>query len=113
MSQDGRPARAVHLLGMCGTAMTALAGGLKELGHTVSGSDEHVYPPMSDHLTALGIPLQSGYRAENIPAEAELVVVGNVIRETNPEAQEMRRRGLSCTQAITWIGCIGFRVGRS
>ena len=84
----------VHLLGICGTAMTALAGLLKAQGLRVSGSDEHVYPPMSDHLRALQIPVSESYRAENLPGDAELVVVGNVIRESNPEAVEMRRRNL-------------------
>ncbi len=84
----------VHMLGICGTAMAALAGALKEMGHRVTGSDEHVYPPMSDQLAALGIPILAGYRPGHIPADTELVVVGNVIREANPEAAEMRRRGL-------------------
>jgi UDP-N-acetylmuramate: L-alanyl-gamma-D-glutamyl-meso-diaminopimelate ligase len=84
----------VHLLGICGTAMAALAGSLRQMGHRVTGSDEHVYPPMSTHLAALGIPFAEGYRPENIPPDVELVVVGNVIRESNPEAAEMRRRGL-------------------
>jgi len=84
----------IHLLGICGTAMAALAGILQAQGCRVTGSDEHVYPPMSDHLRRLGIAFSEGYRPENIPAEADLVVVGNVIREVNPEAAEMRRRGL-------------------
>ncbi len=86
--------RSVHLLGICGTAMTALAGSLHAQGVRVTGSDEHPYPPMSEHLAALGIPFREGYRPEHIPADVALVVVGNVIRESNPEAQEMRRRGL-------------------
>jgi UDP-N-acetylmuramate: L-alanyl-gamma-D-glutamyl-meso-diaminopimelate ligase len=86
--------RSVHMLGLCGTAMTALAGSLQALGVRVTGSDEHPYPPMSEHLAALGIPCNEGYRPEHIPAQVELVVVGNVIRAANPEAQEMRRRGL-------------------
>ncbi len=85
----------VHLLGICGTAMAALAGTLQAMGHHVTGSDEHVYPPMSDHLAALGIAFQQGYRVENIPPDTDLVVVGNVIRQANPEAEEMRRRGLA------------------
>ena len=86
--------RSVHLLGICGTAMAALAGSLKARGLHITGTDDHVYPPMSDHLDALGIPYNRGYRPENIPADTDLVVVGNVIRESNPEAQEMRRRAL-------------------
>ncbi|MEE8434962.1 MAG: UDP-N-acetylmuramate--L-alanine ligase, partial [bacterium] len=82
------------MMGICGTAMTALAGCLRSLGMRVTGSDAHPYPPMSDHLRKLGIEPFEGYRAENIPADADLVVVGNVITEANPEAAEMRRRGL-------------------
>ncbi|HKI98640.1 MAG TPA: UDP-N-acetylmuramate--L-alanine ligase [bacterium] len=86
--------RSVHMLGICGTAMTALAGSLQAQGVRVTGSDEHPYPPMSEHLAALGIPCNEGYRPEHIPADVALVIVGNVIREANPEAAEMRRRGL-------------------
>jgi UDP-N-acetylmuramate: L-alanyl-gamma-D-glutamyl-meso-diaminopimelate ligase len=85
----------IHLLGICGTAMAALAGSLHALGYRVTGTDEHVYPPMSDHLRRLGIAFAEGYRPENIPPDTDLVVVGNVIREANPEAAEMRRRGLA------------------
>ena len=84
----------VHLMGICGTAMTALAGVLQARGARVSGSDSQAYPPMSDQLATLGIPFQLGYRAENLPADVDLVVVGNVIQAGNPEAEEMRRRGL-------------------
>jgi UDP-N-acetylmuramate: L-alanyl-gamma-D-glutamyl-meso-diaminopimelate ligase len=74
--------------------MAALAGILKELGHEVSGSDEHVYPPMSTFLENLGIPIDNGYRPENLEPPPELVVVGNVIRRDNPEAQAMLDRDL-------------------
>ena len=84
----------MHLLGICGTAMSALAGCLQARGYRVTGSDENVYPPMSEHLAALGIALEPGYRAENIPTDVDLVVVGNVIRASNPEAEAMRTRGL-------------------
>jgi UDP-N-acetylmuramate: L-alanyl-gamma-D-glutamyl-meso-diaminopimelate ligase len=85
----------IHLLGICGTGMAALAGILKELGHQVTGSDEHVYPPMSTFLQGLGIPIQNGYRAENLNPRPDLVVVGNVIRRENPEAQAVEDLGLS------------------
>jgi UDP-N-acetylmuramate: L-alanyl-gamma-D-glutamyl-meso-diaminopimelate ligase len=77
----------IHLLGICGTGMAALAGILKEQGHHVTGSDEHVYPPMSTLLEGLGIPLQNGYSPANLEPVPDLVVVGNVIRRENPEAQ--------------------------
>jgi UDP-N-acetylmuramate: L-alanyl-gamma-D-glutamyl-meso-diaminopimelate ligase len=100
----------VHLLGICGTAMAALAGSLQQMGHRVTGTDEHVYPPMSDHLAALGIRFAEGYGPENIPPDADLVVVGNVIRESNPEAAEMRRRGIpyvSMAEAVNRFAIAG------
>ena len=82
-----KPRMYIHLLGICGTGMAALAGILKELGHQVTGSDEHVYPPMSTLLEGLGIPIQNGYSPANLNPAPDLVVVGNVIRRENPEAQ--------------------------
>ncbi len=85
----------IHLLGICGTGMAALAGILQELGHRVTGSDEHVYPPMSTFLEGLGIPIQTGYGPQNLEPRPDLVVVGNVIRRDNPEAQAVEEQGLS------------------
>ena len=48
-----------HLIGICGTAMASLAGMLQARGHQVTGSDEHVYPPMSTMLESLGIPIHA------------------------------------------------------
>jgi UDP-N-acetylmuramate: L-alanyl-gamma-D-glutamyl-meso-diaminopimelate ligase len=89
-----KPTAHIHLLGICGTGMAALAGILKELGHHVTGSDEHVYPPMSTLLESLGIPIQNGYRPENLTPTPGLVVVGNVIRRENPEAQAVLAQDL-------------------
>ena len=71
--------------------MAALAGILKEQGHLVTGSDEHTYPPMSTFLEKLGIQVQNGYRPEHLRTRPDLVVIGNVIRADNPEAQETLR----------------------
>ncbi|MCX5890259.1 MAG: Mur ligase domain-containing protein, partial [Deltaproteobacteria bacterium] len=79
----------IHLLGICGTGMAALAGILKEQGYRVSGSDEHAYPPMSTFLAGLGISVQNGYAPENLNPPPDLAVVGNVIRRDNPEAQAL------------------------
>ena len=87
----------IHLLGICGTGMAALAGILKEQGYRVTGSDEHVYPPMSTLLAGLGIPLKNGYRPENLTPTPDLVVVGNVIRRENPEAQAVLAQDLPCS----------------
>ncbi len=86
----------MHMLGIGGTGMGSLAGLFTEAGHTVTGTDEAIYPPMSDQLAALKISPFQGYRAENIAAaKPDLVVIGNVIRRENPEAQEVMRLGLT------------------
>jgi UDP-N-acetylmuramate: L-alanyl-gamma-D-glutamyl-meso-diaminopimelate ligase len=84
----------IHLLGICGTGMAALAGILKEQGHLVTGSDEQIYPPMSTFLEGLGIPILNGYGPQNLEPVPDLVVVGNVIRRENPEAQAVLERNL-------------------
>ena len=86
--------RHVHFLGICGTAMGAVAAALRERGFTVSGSDEGVYPPMSTFLEEKGVALTEGYRAENLPAAADLIVVGNTIRRGNSEAEAVLNRKL-------------------
>jgi UDP-N-acetylmuramate: L-alanyl-gamma-D-glutamyl-meso-diaminopimelate ligase len=58
--------RRIHLIGICGTGMAAMAGMLQQQGFTVTGSDQNVYPPMSDFLADLGIEVMSGYRAANL-----------------------------------------------
>lgn len=72
--------------------MGTLAAMLKARGHDVRGSDQHVYPPMSDFLRQQGITLLEGYRAEQIAAEIDLVVVGNAISRGNVELEEVLDR---------------------
>ena len=82
----------IHLIGICGTAMGTLAAMLKSRGHDVRGSDQSVYPPMSDFLRDQGITLLEGYRAEHISADIDMVVVGNAISRGNPELEEVLDR---------------------
>ncbi len=86
--------RHFHFLGICGTAMGAVAAALRARGCTVTGSDEKVYPPMSDFLRRQGIALHEPYRAENLPNDAEVVVVGNAIKRGNPEVEAVLNRKL-------------------
>jgi UDP-N-acetylmuramate: L-alanyl-gamma-D-glutamyl-meso-diaminopimelate ligase len=72
-----------HFLGICGTAMGAVAAGLGERGFKVSGSDENVYPPMSIFLEEKEIALKEGFRPENIPNDVDVVVVGNAMKRGN------------------------------
>jgi UDP-N-acetylmuramate: L-alanyl-gamma-D-glutamyl-meso-diaminopimelate ligase len=89
-----RNAKRIHILGIAGTAMGTFAGMLKARGLDVRGSDAAAYPPMSDQLAAQGIPLMLGYAPENLDWGPDFVIVGNVIRQVNPEATAMRERGL-------------------
>src|ERR1041385_5670833 len=74
--------------------MGAVAVALKERGFRVTGSDENVYPPMSTFLEGKGIMLMEGYRAENLPADAEVVVIGNAMTRGNPEVEAVLNRNL-------------------
>jgi UDP-N-acetylmuramate: L-alanyl-gamma-D-glutamyl-meso-diaminopimelate ligase len=84
----------IHLIGVAGTAMATLAAMLKQRGHDVSGSDEHVYPPMSDFLAAEKIRVLEGYRPEHLDSRPELVVVGNAISRGNAELEAVLDRGI-------------------
>jgi UDP-N-acetylmuramate: L-alanyl-gamma-D-glutamyl-meso-diaminopimelate ligase len=83
-----------HFLGICGTAMGAVAAALQERGFKVSGSDENVYPPMSTFLEDRDIALKEGFRAENIPAKADVIVIGNAMKRGNPEVEAVLNRKL-------------------
>ncbi len=105
--------RGIHLIAVCGTAMGALACMLKDLGHAVTGSDHKVYPPMSRFLAERGIPVMEGFRAEHLAGRPDLVVVGNAVPRTNPEAVECERLGLpfcSMPQAVNRFLSAGKRT---
>src|SRR3981081_2983301 len=74
--------------------MGSVAAALCERGFKVTGSDENIYPPMSIFLEERGIPLNAGYRMENIPKDADVVVVGNAIKRGNPEVEAVLNRKL-------------------
>jgi UDP-N-acetylmuramate: L-alanyl-gamma-D-glutamyl-meso-diaminopimelate ligase len=82
-------AKHIHLIGICGTAMASLAGMLKERGFRVSGSDAAAYPPMSDFLRSLGIPVSQPFAVENLSPTPDLVVVGNAISRGNIELEHV------------------------
>ncbi|MCB9614250.1 MAG: UDP-N-acetylmuramate:L-alanyl-gamma-D-glutamyl-meso-diaminopimelate ligase [Sandaracinus sp.] len=84
----------VHLLGVAGTGMGALAGLLKAQGHRVTGSDLAFHPPMGPALRAWGIELFEGWKPEHLDPKPDLVVVGNVCRRDNPEARAAIDGGL-------------------
>jgi UDP-N-acetylmuramate: L-alanyl-gamma-D-glutamyl-meso-diaminopimelate ligase len=84
----------IHLIAICGTGMGALACMLKEQGFEVSGSDQKIYPPMSDFLTDRGIPIMDGFKPEHISRGLDLVIVGNAVSRDNPEIRKMNQMGL-------------------
>jgi UDP-N-acetylmuramate: L-alanyl-gamma-D-glutamyl-meso-diaminopimelate ligase len=83
-----------HFLGICGTAMGAVAAALHDRGCVVTGSDEKIYPPISTFLQSRGIKIAEPYRAENLPNDADVVVVGNAIKRGNPEVEAVLNRKL-------------------
>lgn len=90
-SFDRGPAgRRVHLIGIGGVAMTALAGLLAEAGALVSGSDSGLYPPMSEMLKDMGLEVFEGYGPESLPKDCDLVVVGNVVTRSFPALERLR-----------------------
>jgi UDP-N-acetylmuramate: L-alanyl-gamma-D-glutamyl-meso-diaminopimelate ligase len=85
----------LHFIGICGTAMGSVATALKDRGFVVTGSDEKIYPPMSTFLRERHIILKEGYSPDNIPPNADLVVVGNAISRGNPEVEAVLNRKLT------------------
>ncbi len=93
--------------------MGSLAGMLIERGHRVTGSDANVYPPMSTQLEAMGIPINLGYKAENLTERPDIVVVGNTINRGNPEMEavlDQRWRHESMTEVLRLEFLINRRV---
>jgi UDP-N-acetylmuramate: L-alanyl-gamma-D-glutamyl-meso-diaminopimelate ligase len=87
----------VHLIGIGGTGMTALAGLLHLSGCRVTGSDRVLYPPTSTILEGLGVEVYTGFSAQHLQPTPDLVVVGNAISRGNAEAEEVLDRRLAYT----------------
>ncbi|MGA3080636.1 MAG: UDP-N-acetylmuramate:L-alanyl-gamma-D-glutamyl-meso-diaminopimelate ligase [Terracidiphilus sp.] len=81
--------RHIHLSGICGTAMASLAGLLQLQGHRITGSDKAAYPPMSELLAALHIPVLKPYAESNLDPAPDLVVIGNALSRGNPEIERV------------------------
>jgi UDP-N-acetylmuramate: L-alanyl-gamma-D-glutamyl-meso-diaminopimelate ligase len=95
----------IHVLGICGTFMGGLAALAKELGHTVTGCDANVYPPMSTQLEALGIAVHEGFDAEQLDRfPADVFVVGNAMTRGKPVIEEILNRGLRYISGPQWLG---------
>jgi len=95
MTRQTDAPRHFYFMGICGTAMGAVAAALKDLGHRVSGSDNGVYPPMSTFLEAKGIRILAPFAASNIPEDADFIVIGNAMSRGNVEVEEVLNRKLA------------------
>ncbi len=93
----------IHILGICGTFMGGLAQLAKQAGHSVSGSDENVYPPMSIQLQQAGIELYEGYHARDLNPATDCVVVGNVMSRGNPLIEEVLNRDIAYISGPQWL----------
>ncbi|MDY6942916.1 MAG: UDP-N-acetylmuramate:L-alanyl-gamma-D-glutamyl-meso-diaminopimelate ligase [Pseudomonadota bacterium] len=93
----------IHILGICGTFMGGVAALAQAAGHRVTGSDEHVYPPMSEQLRSLGIELYQGYLPEHLQPEPDVVIVGNVISRGNPALEYALDRGMDLMSGPEWL----------
>jgi UDP-N-acetylmuramate: L-alanyl-gamma-D-glutamyl-meso-diaminopimelate ligase len=95
----------LYILGICGTFMGGVAALARALGHEVAGCDANIYPPMSDQLAALGVHLDSGYRAEHLDAaRPDLVIVGNALSRGNPIVERLLDSRLAYISGPQWIG---------
>lgn len=93
----------IHILGICGTAMAAIASLAKETGFDVTGSDSGIYPPMSDYLESLDIPIQP-FSEENLDPAPDIVVIGNAMSRGNIEVEATLDRGLNYLSGPEFIG---------
>jgi len=93
----------VHILGICGTFMGGIALIARELGHTVTGSDANVYPPMSKQLEEAGITLTEGYDPSQLEPQPDVVVVGNAMSRGNPCVEAILDKGMPYTSGPQWL----------
>ncbi len=99
-----KPGAHIHFMGICGTAMSSLAGLMQGRGFKVTGSDQNPYPPMSTQLAELGIEVTKGYKAENLNPKPDFVIVGNVISRNNPEAEALLKTDIPYTSLPKAMG---------
>jgi UDP-N-acetylmuramate-alanine ligase len=93
----------IHILGICGTFMGSLAQLAKQLGHTVSGCDANVYPPMSTQLEMAGIDLIEGFDPQQLVPAPDLIIVGNALSRGNPCVEYMLDQGLPYTSGSAML----------
>ena len=106
MTASGRPLT-IYFLGIAGAGMSALASVLASEGHRVSGSDDAVFPPVSDYLDRMAIPWRDGFDASRLPAKIDAAIIGSSAKlglATNPELAALKARGVPCFSFAEFLG---------
>ena len=94
----------IHILGICGTFMGGIALLARAQGHEVTGADSNVYPPMSTMLAEQGVAIIPGYLPQDLPADADAIVVGNVMKRGLDVVEHMLDHNLPYTSGPQWLG---------
>ncbi len=94
----------IHILGICGTFMGGIALLARAQGHVVTGSDSNVYPPMSTMLAGQGVDLLQGYQPQDLPEDADAIVVGNVMKRGLDVVEHMLDHDLPYISGPQWLG---------
>ncbi|MBJ6609297.1 MAG: UDP-N-acetylmuramate:L-alanyl-gamma-D-glutamyl-meso-diaminopimelate ligase [Candidatus Thiothrix moscowensis] len=94
----------IHILGICGTFMGGIALLAREHGHQVTGSDSNVYPPMSTMLAEQGVDIMQGFQSQDLPADADAIVVGNVMKRGLEVVEYMLDHNLPYISGPQWLG---------
>ena len=92
----------IHILGICGTFMGSIALLARELGFQVTGSDENIYPPMSDHLFEQGIEIMEGYKVKELP-KADEYIVGNALSRGNEVIEYLLDHNVNFISGPAWL----------
>ena len=93
----------LHILGICGTFMGGIALIARELGWEVSGSDQNIYPPMSDTLLAAGIDIQEGFDPKHLQPKPDVVIIGNALSRGNPAIEYVLQENIPYTSGPQWL----------
>ena len=93
----------IHIVGICGTFMGGVALIARELGHTVTGSDLNIYPPMSDALAAEGIAVRPGYEKAHLMPHPDLVLFGNVCKRGNEAVEYVLNEKIPYMSGPEWL----------
>ena len=94
----------IHILGICGTFMGGIALLARAQGHEVTGADSNVYPPMSTMLAEQGVAIIPGYLPQDLPVDADVIVVGNVMKRGLDVVEHMLDHNLPYTSGPQWLG---------